>query len=369
MDMKIIAILAVVAVAAVGGAAAVFVMNDGGGDDKSGEKGDAPIPADASQIAAAFSASYSGFFGENYYLADGFTKDSAKAYYPNGSTSGYGSSDNYLTIKVMASESEAKSEFETNKTDYSAQIGRNVMGSEVKGTEVKGSLDAAIGYYNNFNMGTPSVYIYYTGYYSTLFFESYTSLKNTSLTNDSDVKAFADAIFNAIKNPVSTDKAKKYVAPPDDVTPTPSYTGVALKCYNFTDKAKSIGSSNTEYAMTSDSNAMSAKLQTSDEKYYVEMKIVAGGAKDTYDTAASTVSAKVGTTVMGANVIGVTEKTGADNGTGYYYNAAMGSGVYIMEYVCYSGNYYAHMNLRSATQFTDETAAAAAKDLIAALAA
>ena len=360
MDAKIIAIIAVVAVVAAGGATAAVVIshnNNSGGSDS---------VEDASQVAAAFSKNYTGFFGTDFYLQDGASKEAAKAYYPNGSTSGYGSDSNYLSFKVFDKSSEAKTEFDTNKEDYEPKIGTTVMGSKVLGTTVKADLDDAIGYYNNFNMGTPSVYIYYTGYKDNLFFESYISLKNTSIQDESEITKLAEAICNAIKNPVSTDQAKKYVAPTP--TPTPTYTGVALRCYNYTDNAKLYGNYASEYSVTSGSTAMDATLETSDSKYYITIKVLTGGGAATqYGTDAAAINDNIGKPVMGDTYHEITENTGADGGTGYYYNGTMGGGVKVYDYVCYKGNYYAHVHLRSADTITDESAASLALSVIAAI--
>lgn len=43
------------------------------------------------------------------------------------------------------------------------------------------------------------------------------------------------------------------------------------------------------------------------------------------------------------------------------------SKVNVIEYSCYVGNYYAHMKLRATDAFTDDTAADAVKELIAAM--
>lgn len=201
MDVKIIAIIAVAAVAVAGGAAAAVMMGSGGGNG-----GDSP--KDASQIASSFSKNYTGFFGTDFYLEEGATASSAKAYYPNEASGGYGSTNNYITFKAFDKTSEAKEEFDTNKADYQAQIGKTVMGSTVKGTTEKAGLDDAIGYYNNFNMGTKSVYIYYTGYKANLFFEGYIYLKNTSIDDDTEIAKLANAINDAIANPVTTEQAK-----------------------------------------------------------------------------------------------------------------------------------------------------------------
>lgn len=355
MDKKI-AIIGIIAAVVIVAAAAVLVMN--GGDDGNDEE----KYTDASQIGASFSKNYSGTFGENFYLDDGATASKAKVYYPNGSTSSYGSNENYLTFKVFSDAAQAKEEFDTNKADYTAQIGKSVMGSTVQGVYEKASMDDAIGYYNNFNMGTASSYIYYTGYSGNFFFEGYIYLKGVNLT-DNDVKGLAEGISAALKNPVSTDQAKKYTEPVTPVTPDTEYKGAALICSNYTESAKKYGSSATDYAVTSDSTAMSAKLATSDSKYYLDVQI-STDAKSLYDTEATTISGTVGTTVMSATVMAVSEKTGFTDGSGYYYNATMrGTAINIIDYAGYIGNYYAHVHLRSATAITDESAAEMVKDL------
>lgn len=357
MSVKIIAIIAVVAVVACGGAAAVVLMSNNSSET---------TYDDASQIAASFSKGYTGYFGENFYLGDGATKEKAKAYYPNGNTSQYGSNENSLTFQVFEKKDDAKSAFETNKTDYEAQIGKTVMGGTIKGTTQKAGLTETIGYYNNYNMGTPSAYIYFTGYKSNFFFESYISLKNTSIENEDEIIKLAEAITNAVNNPVSTDQAKKYTAPTP--TPTPTYTGVAKKCNDFSEKATQYGSGSGTFAMTEASTAMNASLQTGDGKYYVKMQIVPGGAKDTYDAEVATFSEKIDTSIGGDTYHAITEKTGATDGTGYYYNAIMGGkNVNIYHYACYKDNKFAVVNLRCSSTITAETAAQLATDVIAAL--
>ena len=357
MSTKVIAIIAVVAVVACGGAAAAIVLSNNSSE---------ATYDDASQIASSFSKNYTGYFGTDFYLGDGAAKDKAKAYYPNGNTSQYGSNENYLSFQVFEKKDDAKDAFETNKTDYNAQIGKTVMGGTVKGTTQKSGLTETIGYYNNYNMGTPSTYIYFTGYKSNFFFESYISLKNTSIENEDEIIKLADAIWEAVKNPVSTDQAKKYVTPTP--TPTPTWTGVAKKCNDFSEKAASYGSGSGTFEMKADSTAMNATLQTGDEKYYVKMQIVPGGAGGTYATEVATFSAKIDTSIGGDTYHAITAHAGADDGTGYYYNATMGGKpVNIYHYTCYSGNYFAVVHLRCSTTITAETAAALAADVIAAL--
>ena len=91
MSTKIIAIIAVIAVVACGGAAVAIMMSNNSSET---------TYDDASQIAASFSKNYTGYFGENFYLGDGATKEKAKAYYPNGNTSQYGSNENSITFQV-----------------------------------------------------------------------------------------------------------------------------------------------------------------------------------------------------------------------------------------------------------------------------
>ena len=198
MNGKIIVAIAIVAVVAIAGGAAAVIMMNGKDDFKA---------TDADQIASSLSKNYSGFFGTDFYLADGATSGEAKVSYPNGSSRG--SSENYVKIYVFDDKSKAKDEFETNKTDYEKQIGSTVMGSKIQGISEKSSFSDSIGYYNNFNMGTASSYMYYTGYYSNVFFEVYISLSGKQITDDSVIKDFADAIYKAIKEPVPVEEAKK----------------------------------------------------------------------------------------------------------------------------------------------------------------
>ena len=358
MDSKYAFVAAILVVAVM--VAAAFIFYDG---NKSDDRDD---NADASMIASSFSANYSGFFGENFYLDPGYTSKSAKVYYPNGSTSGYGSSDNSFTFKVMDSKNAAKAEFDTNKADYTAQIGKSVMGSVIQGTHSKDRLDDALGYYNNFNMGTASSYLHYSGYSGKTFFEGYVYNAGKSIAGTADTDALAKAIYDAIKNPMDVSKAKKYVAPTPVPEPQPAvdYKGVALRCYNFTDEAQKYGSSSSGYAVTDDSTAMKARLASSDGKYYVDMEVARSEAPNKYAADKAAADGKVGTTIMGGAVKAITEATGADSGYGYYYN---GGSVSIMDYSCYKGNYYAHLHLRSATAITDDIAASMAKDLIRAL--
>ncbi len=358
MDSKY-AIIAAILVAAVMIAAAFIFLDNGNSSEKEDD-------ADASKIAASFSANYSGFFGENFYLDPGYTSKNAKDYYPNGSTSGYGSSDNSFTFKVLDSKKDAKAEFDTNKADYTAQIGKSVMGSTIKGVYSKDKLDDAIGYYNNFNMGTASSYIHYTGYSGKTFFEGYVYLAGKIIEGNADTDALAKAIYDAIKNPADVSRAKKYVEPTPVPDPTPAvdYKGVALRCYNFIDEAQKYGSSSSGYAVTEDSTAMKARLASSDGKYYVDMEVARAESPTKFAADKAEADSKIGTTIMGGKVNAITEAAGADAGYGYYYN---GGSVSIMDYSCYKGNYYAHLHLRSATAITDDVAASMAKDLIKAL--
>lgn len=347
MDKKIIVGIVVVIVI-IAAAAVVLAKGNGGGNDDKEEY------TDASQIAASFSKDYSGVFGKDFYLDDSASKSEAKVYYPNGSTSGYGSTDNFLKFYVYSDAAKAKESFDTNKADYEGQIGKSVMGATVQGTTEKASLDDAIGYFNNLNMGSKFCYIYYTGYSANFFFEGYIYLPDASLTASS-AKELAEAISKALENPVSTDQAKKYVAPDVPV----EYKGAALICNNLVDFAKKYGSNATDYAVTSDSTAMSAKLATSDGKYYIEVQI-SSDAKSLYDAAAADISAAIGTTAMSAEKMAINENTGLDGGIGWYYNA---SSVKMTDYAGYSGNYYFHLHLRSATDITDASAAEMVKEI------
>ena len=200
ITVAIVAILGILA-------GAGHIIGPDHGDDDDGFKA-----TDASEIAASFSASYDGFFGEDFYLADNSTKYEAGDYYPNGTTGAYGSDINYVTFYLMNNQNSAKDKFDTNKAYYESQMDKMVMGSKVVGTYQKAKLDGAVGYFNNFNTGTPSTYLYYTGYYGNVFFEGYFFLKGTQ-TTDYEVYVLASEIYKAINNPVSVDKAKKYVEP------------------------------------------------------------------------------------------------------------------------------------------------------------
>lgn len=348
MDKKIVIVGVVVAVVVIA-AAAAFLMSGNGDDDKEEKY------TDASQIGASFSKNYSGFFGKDFYLDDSANTSEAKVFYPNGSTSSYGSNKNSFTFYVFSDAAKAMENFDTNKADYNSQIGTTPMGGKVLGTTEKSSLTDAIGYYNNLSMGgSKFCYLNYTGYCGNFFFEGYIYLKDTSI-EESSVKELADAIANALKNPVSTDKAKKYTEPEKPA----EYKGAALVCNKLTDFAKKYGSSGTDYAVTSDSSAMNAKLATSDGKYYVEVKI-SSDAKSLYDAEAADLKSQVGTPAMSAVKLAVNEKTGLDDGTGWYYNT---NSVKRIDYAGYSGNYYVHLSLRSATDITDTSIADMVKDL------
>lgn len=211
LNMKLLMFI-VVAIAAIGLILGLGIR--GGGDDP--DEPDDFTASDASGIAASLSHDYSGFFGNDLYLADGETKAEATDFYPNGSSRG--SEENYVTFKVLKDSNAAKSQFSTIRASYVSQIGKTVMGSEIKGTYAKGSLDDAIGYYNN---QASFSYLYYAGYYGNVLFESYFMLYDKAVS-DAEVKDLADAIYKAINNPVDVSLAKKYVEPvpepADDVT-------------------------------------------------------------------------------------------------------------------------------------------------------
>ena len=344
MDMKIVAVIAVVAVVAVsGGIAAVVLMNNGGGGDNS--------PDDASKIAAAFSKEYSGFYGKNFYLEEGETKEVAKDSYGNGSTSGYGSTSNYVKFYIL-DKNEAKEEFNTNKADYEKQIGTSAMGAEKKGTYAKAELDDAIGYYSNVSAGSTFTYLYYTGYYSTAFFECYFYIPGGS-TTDETIALLSEAIDKAIKNPVSVDEAKRFA-------------DALVKAQNAIFSGEWFGShAEATFSMTDDSSREAAKIVSSEKAdYYIEVKKISGGAKATFDTEKAAIQSAIGTTAMGATKIEISEKTGADDGLGWYYNASS-KGVRMIHYAAYSGDYMILAHIRADVDITASQASSCAKSLIA----
>jgi ABC-type Fe3+-hydroxamate transport system substrate-binding protein len=202
----------VVAIAAIGLILGLGIR--GSGDDP--DEPDDFTASDASGIAASLSHDYSGFFGDDLYLAKGETNAEATDFYPNGSSRG--STENYVTFKVLKDSAAAKSQFGTIRASYASQIGTTVMSSEIHGTYARGALDGAIGYYNNL---ASSSYIYYAGYYGNVLFESYFLLHGKAI-GDAEVSNFADAIHSAIVNPVDVSLAKRYYPPipepADDVT-------------------------------------------------------------------------------------------------------------------------------------------------------
>ncbi len=337
-------IVGVVVVVVIIAAAAAFLLNGNGGND------DEEKFTDASQIGASFSKNYSGVFGTDFYLDDSATKSEAKVYYPNGSTSGYGSTENYLRFYVYSDAAKAKESFDTNKADYSSQIGKSVMGGTIQGTYEKATLDDAIGYYNNLNMGGKFSYIYYSGYCANFFFEGYIYLPGASLT-DSSAKELAEAISSALKNPVSTDQAKKYVAS----------KGAILICENLVDFAKKYGSNSTGYAVSSDSTETNATLV--DGKYSINVQI-SSGAKALYDAKAAEIEADFGTAAMDGVKTAFYGNTGLDAGIGWYYNA---SKVKVFDYAAYSGDRYVYLHLRAASDISEDTLNEMVKDLAAAL--
>ncbi len=211
LNMKLLMFI-VVAIAAIGLILGLGIR--GSGDDP--DEPDDFTASDASGIAASLSHDYSGFFGDDLYLAEGETNAEATDFYPNGSSRG--STENYVTFKVLKDSAAAKSQFGTIRASYASQIGTTVMGSKIHGTYAKGALDDAIGYYNNL---ASSSYIYYAGYYGNVLFESYFLLHGKAI-GDAEVSNFADAIHSAIVNPVDVSLAKRYYPPmpepADDVT-------------------------------------------------------------------------------------------------------------------------------------------------------
>lgn len=325
-------------------AAAVFLLKGDGDKDEGKEY------TDASQIAASFSKDYSGVFGTDFYLDDSASKSEAKVYYPNGSTSGYGSTENYLKFYVYSDAAKAKEEFETNKADYNSQIGKTVMGATIQGTTEKASLDDALGYYNNLNMGSKFCYIQYTGYSGNFFFQGYIYLPGTSLT-ESSAKELAEAICKALDNPISTDQAKKDTSP----------KGAALICNNLVDFAKKYGSNSTGYALSSDSTETNATLV--DGKYSINVQITSG-AKALYDAKAAEIQADFGIAAMDGVKTAFYGNTGLDAGIGWYYNA---SKVKVFDYAGYSGDRYVYIHLRAASDISEDTLNEMVKDLATAL--
>ncbi|MBO4798958.1 MAG: hypothetical protein J5494_09360, partial [Candidatus Methanomethylophilaceae archaeon] len=116
---------------------------------------------DASEIAASFSDNYSGFFGKDFYLADGFSEKTAAVFY------NYGSFYNEISFDVFDKKSDAKAEFLDAKADYNNVIGKPISGSTAIGTYVKEGLSDAIGYY--VNSGNEGLFVY-AGYYTNTFF-------------------------------------------------------------------------------------------------------------------------------------------------------------------------------------------------------
>ena len=136
----------------------------------------------ADAAASSFATGYgSGNLG-TFTVSGDNTCVSAKAAYDNGNTSDYGSSSNYVWFTV---ESDSSDSFSTYKTDFSSQIGKTVMGSEIKEITTKGSLTDAYGYYNNYSMyGSTGSYMYYAGYYENIVVYVYISLDGTLAEND-----------------------------------------------------------------------------------------------------------------------------------------------------------------------------------------
>ena len=216
------------------------------------------------------------------------------------------------------------------------------MGSTVMGTYEKSGLADAIGYYNNFNMGTPSSYLYYSGYYGNAFFESYIYLKGQSINND-EVAKLAKALYDAITNPVPVSMAKVYVEP------APEYDGAALVAASLESFCKTFGDYVEDYSLAPDNNSSSARIVESDGRYYVDV-VKAADPSEIYKANEAAVKNKVGTTVMGATVMPIDSKDGLDAGTGNFYNAGS---VSIIDYIGYLDHYYVHAHLRPVSADAD----------------
>ena len=165
--------------------------------------------SDASEIAASFSAGYSGFFGENFYLDGSYSKSDAVVFY-------YPDDDSMATVEffVLKDQNAAKAKFSEAKTKYSSAIGRIDADVATMGVYERGSLSDAMGYYSNLKAAEPSSFMYYSGYYGNAYFDSYVPLGK--YMSSSNFPELCQAIYHAITNPVSVDKAKIYTEIPDE---------------------------------------------------------------------------------------------------------------------------------------------------------
>ncbi len=223
-------------IVAVTGLLAGLGLIHGGGDNPGEEEFTA---SDASQIAASFSADYSGYFGEDYYLDDNWSKADAKDYYPNGSTMQYVPESNYVDFHVLKDKSAAKIKFLADKTYYSTLIKTTAPGLTVFSTGVKDGLDGAMGYYANFNMGSKSGYLYYIGYLGNAYFESFSYLSGKTI-DESDIAEFAHSVYKAITNPKDVGEAKIYNSGEGDDDVIASPDGSVLIVY---------GNANNDYTI------------------------------------------------------------------------------------------------------------------------
>ena len=162
---------------------------------------------DASEIAASFSANYSGFFGEDYYLDEDLCfKDLASDNYPNDSGEIY--THNFVTFVINHNQKESRDSFNDYKDilvrsmdnpDTDANMGS--VGSMFK-------FDDGFAVYSNYADHST---MHFIGYIGNLEFDTYAYLKGKTITG-AEVKEFADAIYDAIMNPLPVDMAKKYPA-------------------------------------------------------------------------------------------------------------------------------------------------------------
>ena len=201
-------------------------------------------------------------------------------------------------------------------------------------------------------MGGSFTYLYYTGYYSTVFFECYFYIPGGS-TTDEAITTLSVAIDKAIKNPVSVDEAKRFA----DALP---------KAMNAIFTGESFGDySDATFSMTDDSTRETAKVISSAKAdYYIEVKKVEGGAKATFDAEKADIQAAIGTTAMGATKTGINVKGAATDGLGWYYNA---SSVKMIHYSAYFGDYMVLAHIRSAGDNTTESVTAFAQMITAML--
>ena len=304
------------------------------------------LAEDASEIAASFSDNYSGFFGENFYLADNYSEESASVFY-NGK-----SIYNSVSFDVFDKASKAKSEFKDYKYNCTQIIGTKISGYNAVGVYETGGLSDAIGYYVNF---PDSGLFMYAGYYTNTFFSA--AINPDKLIDPSEISAFANAIYQAITNPEPVENAKIYVEPVVEIT------GAEKIAYSLSEFAKKYGDYTSEYQVT-DGSDKHAVISGNEGKYYIDITKTSA-AKAMYDEQEGAVKDKVGTTVMSTVVQPINSSSALNAGTGNYYNSAK---VNMTDYIGYAGAYFVHVHLRSASAITDESSAQMVEDLAAVLA-